>query len=255
MRCASPSTMAVLPTPGSPISTGLFFVRRARICITRRISSSRPITGSSLPRRASSVRSRAYCSSARYVDSGFCDVTRWLPRIVAIACRMASWLAPCAHQQSGPRDRFPPRQIASRMCSVETYSSFRSLRFVERLLENFVGRLAQILLRDAGNFRQPLDLLFDFARQRAWATRPAFRAAAAPRRRPAPPAPRANAAARSAAGLSAPPISCAACSASWAFTVSLSNLSMVDSSHSLTRTQGQRIQTMGPPVRSVHSLY
>ena len=30
MRCASPSTMAVLPTPGSPISTGLFLVRRCR---------------------------------------------------------------------------------------------------------------------------------------------------------------------------------------------------------------------------------
>jgi len=30
MRCASPSTMAVLPTPGSPISTGLFLVRRER---------------------------------------------------------------------------------------------------------------------------------------------------------------------------------------------------------------------------------
>ncbi len=28
MRCARPSTIAVLPTPGSPISTGLFFVRR-----------------------------------------------------------------------------------------------------------------------------------------------------------------------------------------------------------------------------------
>jgi hypothetical protein len=28
MRWASPSTIAVLPTPGSPISTGLFFVRR-----------------------------------------------------------------------------------------------------------------------------------------------------------------------------------------------------------------------------------
>ncbi len=28
-RCARPSTTAVLPTPGSPISTGLFFVRRA----------------------------------------------------------------------------------------------------------------------------------------------------------------------------------------------------------------------------------
>jgi hypothetical protein len=29
MRCASPSTMAVLPTPGSPMRTGLFLVRRA----------------------------------------------------------------------------------------------------------------------------------------------------------------------------------------------------------------------------------
>ena len=28
IRCASPSAIAVLPTPGSPISTGLFFVRR-----------------------------------------------------------------------------------------------------------------------------------------------------------------------------------------------------------------------------------
>ena len=30
MRSARPSTMAVLPTPGSPISTGLFLVRRAQ---------------------------------------------------------------------------------------------------------------------------------------------------------------------------------------------------------------------------------
>ena len=30
MRCARPSTIAVLPTPGSPISTGLFLVRRLR---------------------------------------------------------------------------------------------------------------------------------------------------------------------------------------------------------------------------------
>ena len=57
MRCARPSTMAVLPTPGSPISTGLFLVRRCSTWMARRISSSRPITGSSLPRRARSVRS------------------------------------------------------------------------------------------------------------------------------------------------------------------------------------------------------
>jgi hypothetical protein len=44
--------MAVLPTPGSPIRTGLFLVRRDSTWIVRRISSSRPITGSSLPSRA-----------------------------------------------------------------------------------------------------------------------------------------------------------------------------------------------------------
>ena len=60
MRWARPSTMAVLPTPGSPISTGLFLVRRCSTWMARRISSSRPMTGSSLPRRARSVRSTQY---------------------------------------------------------------------------------------------------------------------------------------------------------------------------------------------------
>src|SRR5258708_34577420 len=63
IRWARPSTIAVLPTPGSPISTGLFFVRRLSTWITRRISSSRPMTGSSLPCSAVSVRSRAKRSS------------------------------------------------------------------------------------------------------------------------------------------------------------------------------------------------
>ena len=49
MRWARPSTMAVLPTPGSPIRTGLFLVRRESTWMVRRISSTRPITGSSLP--------------------------------------------------------------------------------------------------------------------------------------------------------------------------------------------------------------
>ncbi len=65
---ARPSTMAVLPTPGSPISTGLFLVRRARIWMTRSISCSRPMTGSSLLSRASWVRSRANSSS-----TGVCE--------------------------------------------------------------------------------------------------------------------------------------------------------------------------------------
>ena len=66
IRLASPSTIAVLPTPGSPIRTGLFLVRRERTWMTRRISSSRPMTGSSLPLRASAVRSRPYFSRAWY---------------------------------------------------------------------------------------------------------------------------------------------------------------------------------------------
>ena len=64
IRWASPSAIAVLPTPGSPIRTGLFFVRRLSTWMTRRISSSRPITGSSSPWRAASVRSRPYFSRA-----------------------------------------------------------------------------------------------------------------------------------------------------------------------------------------------
>ena len=57
MRKAKPSAMAVLPTPGSPIKTGLFFVRLDKTCIARRISSSRPIMGSIFPSRAADVRS------------------------------------------------------------------------------------------------------------------------------------------------------------------------------------------------------
>ena len=63
-RWARPSMMAVLPTPGSPINTGLFLVRRCSTWMVRRISSSRPITGSNLPCSARSVRSMVYLSSA-----------------------------------------------------------------------------------------------------------------------------------------------------------------------------------------------
>ena len=68
MRCASPSTMAVLPTPGSPISTGLFLVRRESTCITRRISFCRPMTGSSFFSRACWVRLRPNWSSTSEPD-------------------------------------------------------------------------------------------------------------------------------------------------------------------------------------------
>ena len=60
---ASPSMIAVLPTPGSPMSTGLFFERRESICSTRLVSSSRPMTGSIFPSSASLVKSSVYFSS------------------------------------------------------------------------------------------------------------------------------------------------------------------------------------------------
>ena len=59
IRCANPSAIAVLPTPGSPIRTGLFLVRRLKICITRWISVSRPMTGSIFPCFALSFKSMA----------------------------------------------------------------------------------------------------------------------------------------------------------------------------------------------------
>ena len=70
---ASASATAVLPTPGSPNNTGLFFVLRCKMVISRNSSSSRPMTGSSEPLRASSVRSVVYRSSVEVEASRAMD--------------------------------------------------------------------------------------------------------------------------------------------------------------------------------------
>ena len=116
MRRARPSTAAVLPTPGSPMSTGLFLVRRDSTWMTRRISSSRPMTGSSFPARAAAVRSRPYFSRAWYWSSGFWLVTRWLPRTSRRAASRSSL------------DTASEPVRASRRCSTERYSSPSSVR-------------------------------------------------------------------------------------------------------------------------------
>mmetsp|Transcript_139455 Transcript_139455/g.353660 ORF Transcript_139455/g.353660 Transcript_139455/m.353660 type:complete len:216 (-) Transcript_139455:417-1064(-) len=61
--CDKPSAIAVLPTPGSPINTGLFFWRRARIWIVRSISALRPTRGSIVPSAAAFVKSFPNSSS------------------------------------------------------------------------------------------------------------------------------------------------------------------------------------------------
>ena len=60
IRCAKPSTTAVLPTPASPVRMGLFCLRRMRMSTIWRISSSRPTMGSISPLLARSVRSTEY---------------------------------------------------------------------------------------------------------------------------------------------------------------------------------------------------
>ena len=121
MRWARPSAIAVLPTPGSPIRTGLFLVRRERTWMTRRISSSRPMTGSSSPSSAARVRSRPNFSSDWYLSSGFSSVTRCGPRTASIAVTTSSLRAPLRRSASPAAE--PWAASESSRCSVETYSS------------------------------------------------------------------------------------------------------------------------------------
>ena len=126
IRRAKPSTTAVFPTPGSPIRTGLFLVRRERTWIVRRTSSSRPITGSILPSRASAVRSRPYLLSAWKVPSGSCVFTRALPFVSNRAWSNNSPVAPFVESIFLTVES-PLCARAMRRCSVLTYLSPRSL--------------------------------------------------------------------------------------------------------------------------------
>ena len=62
INCANPSTIALLPTPGSPINIGLFFFLRHNISCKRIISFSLPTTGSIFPSLATLVKSIAKAS-------------------------------------------------------------------------------------------------------------------------------------------------------------------------------------------------
>ena len=76
---ASPSAIAVLPTPGSPTSSGLFLRRRQSTWMQRSTSRSRPISGSTSPRRAFSFRSTQYFCNA--VSSASLDPWRLCLRL------------------------------------------------------------------------------------------------------------------------------------------------------------------------------
>ena len=81
---ANPSAIAVFPTPGSPIRTGLFLVLLEIICIVLLISPSLPIIGSIFPFLASSTRSLPYFSKTSYLTSGLGESTFLFPLISKI---------------------------------------------------------------------------------------------------------------------------------------------------------------------------
>ena len=164
-RCAapSPSTIAVLPTPGSPTSTGLFLLRRARIETTRSISSSRPITGSSLPARARSVRSREKLPSVGVPAKAFASVRR-------AAIRPRSFPSPCtvsarsmqpairpAAARAAPRNGSAPvdRPLAARRPRRDAVGRRRSAPGGRRSFRSMVHRTDVILKRPIGVSERP----------------------------------------------------------------------------------------------------
>ena len=118
IRWAMPSAIAVFPTPGSPTNKGLFLVLRERMCITRLISSSRPITGSSLPEAARWLRFMAYFSNALYFASAFWSLTLLPLRNSKMAAR--SFFSSTLAALSNLAVSSPTSSIASNKISILT---------------------------------------------------------------------------------------------------------------------------------------
>ena len=138
IRWASPSTTAVFPTPGCPISTGLFFVLLDRISIALLISRSVPITGSSLPLLAASTKSVPYLFRASYVSSGFWLVTLWFPLTIVRAFMNSSLLIPYLVINL-PTSWLLESRIARYRCSTLTYSSLKSLAIFSALVSTLLS--------------------------------------------------------------------------------------------------------------------
>ena len=112
---ARPSAMAVLPTPASPMRTGLFFVRRQRIWMTRSISLLRPMMGSMLPFLATSLRSRPKARRAGVLTC----LPLPLPPPPTSAVSMSS--------SSGVKFGLSSRRISLRVRSMSTSRFLRTL--------------------------------------------------------------------------------------------------------------------------------
>mmetsp|Transcript_67002 Transcript_67002/g.216591 ORF Transcript_67002/g.216591 Transcript_67002/m.216591 type:complete len:231 (+) Transcript_67002:893-1585(+) len=115
MRLARPSAMAVLPTPGSPMKTGLFFWRRARIWMARSISSSLPTNGSKAPSAHALVRSLPNSASA---DVGL-DIAALPPRDASTGSSSSVF--------SMAESSRKPFASSSGICATSTFISSKTL--------------------------------------------------------------------------------------------------------------------------------
>ena len=121
IRIASPSMIADLPTPGSPMSTGLFFLRRPRIWATRSISLSRPTTGSRRPSEAALLKSMAYLSMVGVGES----TDFGLPLLVAVDdSLLSSFIAPSGASSSSSAKLGPATGCFTIYLSLILYSIY-----------------------------------------------------------------------------------------------------------------------------------
>mmetsp|Transcript_1644 Transcript_1644/g.3723 ORF Transcript_1644/g.3723 Transcript_1644/m.3723 type:complete len:251 (-) Transcript_1644:665-1417(-) len=125
MFCASPSAMADLPTPGSPMRHGLFLVRRPRICVTRTISFSRPMHGSSLASSACLVRSEPNSSSVGVLlppaapdAPGAAPTASWLSPTIRITWERILDGSASRFSRTRAATPSPSRRRPRRRCSV-----------------------------------------------------------------------------------------------------------------------------------------
>ena len=106
-------------------------------------------------------------------EGGFrvCEVTRWLPRTDASACRIASREAPWRDSRCAAGIGFPggdgqQDMLGGNVLVLEFFG------FIEGLFEHLIAGFAQVLLRDAAHFRQARNLRFESRRRALPAERP-----------------------------------------------------------------------------------
>ena len=128
---ASPSTTAVLPTPGSPTRHGLFFVLLPSTCIRRWISAFLPMTGSSFPSSACIVRSVPYWSKipsflwyASWSSSWYSLIST--PRTSSVSC-MIFCIFTLSVRSILVATLSGSRRIARSICSVPIASDWKRI--------------------------------------------------------------------------------------------------------------------------------